>query len=242
MAHNHRRGSQRRFLRPLQVPQPGPAGAVRSAAWRVAILMRSWRVVVIGVRPAAVREPAITPAVHRVIPWYGNPMSASVSAVKRGRGRPSLSGVGDSPQIRVRVDAALRRRAEEEARRRGLTVSMLTRQALEERLNPTRREERVQLELHKAVVGHLLTDLEGVRAQARTNLDRGGSAVHGATGRAWLAQWRTLLDGDPAEMLQVMLREDEYGIDMRQVSPFTGVLSDDERLTAISRAAARAQG
>lgn len=46
-------------------------------------------------------------------------------------GRPSLSGHGDSPQIRVRVSADLRRRAEARASDEGKSISEVAREALE---------------------------------------------------------------------------------------------------------------
>lgn len=50
-------------------------------------------------------------------------------------GRPSLSGSSkSSPHVSFRVPEALRHKAETEAQRRGLSVSQLARQALEEHL------------------------------------------------------------------------------------------------------------
>lgn len=53
--------------------------------------------------------------------------------LKRG-GRPSLSGAKTSPHVSFRVPRALRGKAEVEAQRRGVSVSHLARQALEEHL------------------------------------------------------------------------------------------------------------
>ncbi len=53
----------------------------------------------------------------------------------RGRGRPSLSGAQRrSPQVTFRVSEEVKSRAENEARRRGINVSELARQALEREL------------------------------------------------------------------------------------------------------------
>ncbi len=46
-------------------------------------------------------------------------------------GRPSLSGRGDSPQIRVRVSTELRRRAGARASAEGKSISEAAREALE---------------------------------------------------------------------------------------------------------------
>lgn len=53
--------------------------------------------------------------------------------LKRG-GRPSLPGAKASPHVSFRVPRALRGKAEVEARRRGVSVPHLARQALEEHL------------------------------------------------------------------------------------------------------------
>ena len=47
------------------------------------------------------------------------------------RGRPSLTGRGESPQVRFRVPTDLRARAAERAKAEGKTVSQLAREALE---------------------------------------------------------------------------------------------------------------
>ena len=69
-----------------------------------------------------------------------------VSAREAGRGitvfprrrRPSLTvGLGASPVVGFRLTAEVRRRAEEMARRRGITVSALAREALEDYLRHT---------------------------------------------------------------------------------------------------------
>ena len=58
--------------------------------------------------------------------------------------------------------------------------------------------------------------------------------VHQAVG--WLDEWQALLDGPPEQLVDVFLGGDEHSVDLRQVSPFAGALSDEERLAAIRRA------
>ncbi|MGI8647443.1 MAG: hypothetical protein ACR2JX_04340 [Mycobacteriales bacterium] len=77
------------------------------------------------------------------------------------------SGIGDSPQIRLRVPAHLRDLAEDRARHEHTTVSEIARDALERALSPQRREERVQSELHRALLAKLISDYDGVRKLAR---------------------------------------------------------------------------
>jgi hypothetical protein len=152
------------------------------------------------------------------------------------RGRRSLSGSGDSPQIRVRVPTHLRDLAQARANRERTTVSEVAREALEHALRPRRPEERVQLELHRALLGKLIADYDEARTIVRRNLARSRSMVRGDLERGWVDEWSELLEGPPERMVDVFLGEDEHSIDLRQVSPFAGVLSEQERLAAIGRA------
>jgi transcriptional regulator with XRE-family HTH domain len=96
-----------------------------------------------------------------------------------------------------------------------------------------RREERVSLELHRAVVRRLRTDSQGVREVARANLPLLRQNVRGEQAHGWLDEWERALDGSTEGLVHLCLRQDERGVDMRQVSPFAGVLSDAERIAAI---------
>jgi hypothetical protein len=139
-------------------------------------------------------------------------------------------------QIRVRVPSHLRELAEDRARRENTTVSEIARDALERALRPQRRDGRVQLELHRALLGKLISDSDGVRALAVRNLAKSRKVVRGDQALGWLNEWQALLDGPPGPLVDVLLGSDEHSVDLRQVSPFAGALSDDERLTAINRA------
>jgi phage baseplate assembly protein gpV len=53
-------------------------------------------------------------------------------AIRQVRGRPSLTAVSvESPQLKVRVPAKLKKALDKEAKRRGETTSALVREALE---------------------------------------------------------------------------------------------------------------
>jgi 4-aminobutyrate aminotransferase-like enzyme len=57
-------------------------------------------------------------------------------AIKQVRGRPSLTAVAvESPQLKVRVPVKLKKAIDKEAKRRGLTASMVVREALQERFS-----------------------------------------------------------------------------------------------------------
>lgn len=55
----------------------------------------------------------------------------NLSELTPSRGRPSLAGEGESPQVRFRVPTDLRDRAAKRARAEGRSVSELARDALE---------------------------------------------------------------------------------------------------------------
>jgi hypothetical protein len=55
----------------------------------------------------------------------------NLSELAPARGRPSLAGRGESPQVRFRLPTDLRERATQRARAEGKSVSQLAREALE---------------------------------------------------------------------------------------------------------------
>lgn len=105
---------------------------------------------------------------------------------------------------------------------------------------PMRSEQRVQLELHRALLAKLIGDLGPLRERAQHNLERMRMQVRGTQAQEWLDEWEALIDGPPERLIEVFLGQDERSIDLRQVSPFAGALSNEERLAAIRRARARA--
>lgn len=103
------------------------------------------------------------------------------------------------------------------------------------------REERTSWQIHRAVAEKLRrspSSREAILGLARTNLDRAREIVRGPQAHAWLDQWQEALDGPVRALIDLMLREDAEGIDLRQVSPFAGALTQEERLQAIRRAVA----
>jgi len=103
-----------------------------------------------------------------------------------------------------------------------------------------RREDRIKLELHRMVVDHFRADPQRVREIARKNLEkqryRYNRFTGGRGGLIWVDEWDALINGSDQGFIEMCLREDEHGNDMRQMGPFVGVLSQEERLTAIARA------
>jgi hypothetical protein len=74
-----------------------------------------------------------------------------------------------------------------------------------------------------------VSEPDPVLGQARANLDR-FIAVHAGTMAAhWLGLWRDTLDAGPDQVLTALVSETPQAAEMRQNSPFTGMLPPDER-------------
>lgn len=94
---------------------------------------------------------------------------------------------------------------------------------------PLTREQEQSRWLHAAVAGHLVAEPGAVLDRARENLGR-FSAVHAGTMAAyWLGMWREALDAGPDQVLSVLVSDTAEAAEMRQNSPFTGILPPGER-------------
>jgi len=96
------------------------------------------------------------------------------------------------------------------------------------------RDQRRSLWLHAAVAGHLVRQPDATLATARANLAR-LKLVH-TTGAAasWLDAWSAVLNDGPEAVLRALTAESSLAIELRQNSPFAGVLPDDERAAVLS--------
>lgn len=98
------------------------------------------------------------------------------------------------------------------------------------------RENHVAYELHLAVTQKLLEDPVGVVQKGLLGLERMRERPRGPVGEGWTSRWEELLKGDLEELRKRMLATDEEAEDLRQMSPFMGVLDDAERRDAIRKA------
>lgn len=98
-----------------------------------------------------------------------------------------------------------------------------------------RREERFPFELH-VLLAAKLRDHPELRDLARANIGRMRERPRAPMAEAWVDRWEEILDmpADAAE--HEMLRGDELGSDLRQMSPFAGALDQDEREIAMKKA------
>lgn len=97
----------------------------------------------------------------------------------------------------------------------------------------TREQER-SLWLHRALVTSLLLDPDGSLQVARDNLDRWIAAQRpdGMSSR-YLSRWREVLDGGLDQVIDTVLSASPESIELRQNSPFAGVLPDDVRVRVL---------
>jgi transcriptional regulator with XRE-family HTH domain len=95
------------------------------------------------------------------------------------------------------------------------------------------------LALHQAVAAKLLTDPDAVIAKAYVNL--AGMRVNDERGHArrWLDEWDRLLASPLDVLVTAVLARTSDAVDLRQMTPFAGVLSVDERAAALAAATGR---
>lgn len=96
----------------------------------------------------------------------------------------------------------------------------------------TRDQER-SLWLHRVVAGRLAVDPDAVLSQARRNLVRLREVHPGGMTAAWLAEWSAVLDAGEDAVFAVLTSAAQRAVELRQNSPFAGVLSEEERSAAL---------
>ena len=106
------------------------------------------------------------------------------------------------------------------------------RSAVEALLRPKQKLTRDQLKslwLHQAVAGSLVTDPDMVLGKAAENLDRLLVQHQGTMTEVWLMRWREKLSEGAGAVLKTLTSEDPESVELRQNSPFAGVLSQPQR-------------
>ena|GEM_PF-898256 len=96
--------------------------------------------------------------------------------------------------------------------------------------------DRLALAFHLAAAARLLLSPESVLAQATDNLKRWLAMQDPESGAAQsLREWQVLIDRcSTSELIRVMTEDSDEGQRLRQSSPFTGILSDQERAELIA--------
>lgn len=98
------------------------------------------------------------------------------------------------------------------------------------------REDRRSLAIHEAIAKRLQAEPESVIGQARGTLDLMMKRHPGAT--PLLAEWDAILGRPTSEIVDVFLDPRQKARDLRQVTPFAGILSPGERTEVYKRFAA----
>lgn len=95
---------------------------------------------------------------------------------------------------------------------------------------PLTREEEKSLWLHRALLTPLMLDPNSVLQAARKTIDE-WRPKHRSDGMVshYLDLWEYVIDKGIDEVVSVLTGRDERSVELRQNSPFAGVLSDDER-------------
>jgi excisionase family DNA binding protein len=120
---------------------------------------------------------------------------------------------GDLPFVSVGTHRRVRRVDVESVRDRSLRLT---------------RDQRRSLWLGYAVAGKIVADPHGARSIARRNLELMRSNARGQA-LLWLDEWDRLLDASVEELLSTLTSSSPRSRDLRQNSPFAGVLSKAER-------------
>lgn len=97
----------------------------------------------------------------------------------------------------------------------------------------TREAER-SLWLHRAVAGRLVLDPDTVMRAAGDNLARMRTVHPDGMSAAWLGRWVEILDRGVDITLDVLTSRSPGAVELRQNSPFAGVLTDDERTRVLA--------
>lgn len=126
----------------------------------------------------------------------------------------NLCNAGDLPYTTTGSHRRIRRRDVEALRNRTQRMS---------------RDQRRSLWLNTAVAGKLVADPDGTLRVARRNLETLVKAHPRGQGARWLAQWSDLLEGPTERILEVLTSPTPWAREMRQNSPFSGLLDVDER-------------
>lgn len=109
-------------------------------------------------------------------------------------------------------------------------------QARSSRPKIERRENRATYELHRAIAERLDENPEEVISKGLDNIAQMLPRQRSSISKDWVSKWDQLLRGNVEHLKQVILEMSSEAEDLRQMSPFLGVLTEEERLLAIRKA------
>lgn len=117
---------------------------------------------------------------------------------------------------------------------RRIRRSDLERLASSARAPELTRDQRRSLWLHRAIAGRIAEDPERHLRTARRNLGVMMAAHPRGRAAAQLQEWQKLLAGPIGAVLDVLCSPSPDAADLRQNTPFAGVLTDAERSTVLA--------
>jgi excisionase family DNA binding protein len=120
-------------------------------------------------------------------------------------------------------------------------VSRTDLEVLSARTQRLTRDQLRSLWIGNAVAGKLVRDPDRVLGLARRNLAQLRAVHTRGQGARWLAEWGTILGGPVERVLETLTSRTPRARELRQNSPFAGVLTEKER-TEILAAFQRARG
>lgn len=83
--------------------------------------------------------------------------------------------------------------------------------------------------LAHAVAGEVVKNPKATIEKAKANLGIMQAAPHAGAARIWLQEWETLLNGPIVTLVQALTANTQRSRELRQNSPFAGVLSEEAR-------------
>lgn len=108
--------------------------------------------------------------------------------------------------------------------------------------NRLSRDQVRSLLLAHAITGRIVLDPEGTLSLARRNVRRMRESAARGAALVWLTEWERLLDGPLLALLQTLTSPSPRARELRQNSPFAGVLTDEERALVLRTAETGGRG
>lgn len=99
--------------------------------------------------------------------------------------------------------------------------------------NKLNKHDQISLALHVAVKRELLSDPNRVLLIAKNNLDRWRDNYNEIP--QWMNDWNEILKQGASAVIKVLDGEDEVSTLLRSSSPFSGVISQEERTIILNK-------
>lgn len=115
--------------------------------------------------------------------------------------------------------------------RRGDAMALKERAAAN-RGGPLTDDQLRSLWLHRAAAAHVARDPINSLTEARARTEQ--LLAGRPDGAQWLRQWLTIINRGPETVMRTMTSTDPLARELRQNSPFLGLLSEDERMAVLS--------